>query len=308
MQRSQTSKWTLAPLLLMAFLLVAQPSWAGRVFKVKKGKKILIVLDPDEARSVSKGDLLYLTTSSGKKRALVLVRKMKGRNVIAQLKKGKAKKGMLTQARKGKMKKRRRSYETEEASEVAETENYSSGGSDLKFGLMGAFGSASQTATINTTSGAITTSSTQDMSGSSMGVKAVLDYELFSNLGVRARLGIDQLSVTGGVDYQTDLNYIALDLLVRYYLMRSDSFGIFANLGMGIYSPMSTTTTGGPGNVGAIQADSISTTSLLIAGAGVTLPFNGWEIYGGADYLYFPPSDTVKTNVIAAKLGILFEL
>ena len=292
----RNSKFKLTALLFVSLLFVVQPSWAGRVVKVKKGKKIYIKLDPKELDSTFKGDKLYLTTPSGKKRALVLIRKMKGRLVIAQLVKGKAKKGMLTIAQKTK-KKRPRNEPMEEATEMAETETETSEHPDMMFGILGAFGSATQNV-----------SGVADMSGSSIGVKGIFDYELFSNLGVRARLGLDMVSVTGGTDYTTDINYLTIDLLLRYYIYRGNSFGLFANLGMGIYSPMSTDMAGGPGNVGALQEDSISTTSLLIFGGGASIPFGSWEIFVGADYLYFPPSDDVDTTVIAAKVGLLFAL
>ena len=293
MQR-RTSHLKLAALIFIGLLFVIQPSWAGRVVKVKKGKKILIRLDAEEVESTFKGDMLYLTTPSGKKRALVLIRKMKGPLVIAQLKKGRAKKGMLTIPKVAK-KKRPRKEPIETASEVAETETENEP-SNMKFGVLGAFGTATQNVT-----------GVADMSGSSMGFKGLFDYNLFDSLGIRARLGLDTISVTGSAgssNYATDINYLAIDLLLKYDIYRGDSFGFFVNLGMGIYSPMSTDL----GTNAALQADSISTTSLLILGAGASLPFSSWELFVGADYLYFPPSDSVDTTVIAAKLGVLFEL
>ena len=108
----------------------------------------------------------------------------------------------------------------------------------------------------------------------------------------------------GGQDFETSINYLTIDMMIRYNMMVSSSFGIYGNDGMGIYYPMSTDL----GTNAALQEDSISTTSLLIVGAGVVVPFSSWQIQVGADYLFFPPSDDVETSVIAAKVGLLFAL
>lgn len=90
-------------------------------------------------------------------------------------------------------------------------------------------------------------------------------------------------------------------MLLRYHLYNSSSFGFFINGGMGIYSPMSKTSS-------ALDPESISTTSILIFGGGVSFPLGGMNFFAGLDYFYFPPSEDVTTSVISGKLGLLFEL
>ncbi len=287
-------------LFFVAILFVVQPSWAGRVVKVK-GKKVFIILDQEEVGATSKGDNLYTTTRAGKKRGIVTVRAIKGNKVIGQLRKGKAASRMLTKARnKGPRKKQRRRDDPmmmEDASEVAQTEVLErSEFPEMMFGLVGTYGQATQNV-----------ANVADMSGSLLGVKAVFDYELFSNFGVKARLGMDMLSVTGsngGAEFQTDINYLTLDFFLRYYVIRGNSFGLFLNGGLGIYSPMSTDL----GSNAALQEDSISTTSVGILGLGIAIPLGGMEIQLGADYFIFPPSDDVETSVFGAKLGLLFGI
>lgn len=285
--------------LFIGLLFTTTQAWAGQVLKVK-GKKILIKLNADEADSMAVGDKLYLTTPSGKKRAIVIIRKKRGRNVIAQMGKGKAKKGMLTQLRKSKSRKRKKQEPMyEEASEVADYESdYKKEGSDLLVGLMGGFGSSTQNV-----------QGKADMAGSSIAVKGIIDYSLFEDLGVRGRFGLDMFSVAGSdgsVDYSTNINYLTVDLLLRYYLFKTSSFGMFVNGGMGIYSPMSNELT--PTATPAITAESIKTTSLLIFGLGAQIPVGGWKLFAGLDYFYFPKSENVSTQVIGGKLGVLFEL
>ena len=285
--------------LLLSIFLFAQPSWAGRVVKVK-GKKVYIKLDEAEAESVQQGDQLYLTTPQGKKRALVIVRKMKGTKVLAQLKKGKAQKGFGTLAKSGGSAPKKAPQDDvgyEDAATMAQREEDSGGRPDLLFGLLGAYGSASQDVTSSTT--------TFNTTGSSIAVKGLLDYSLFDDLGVRARVGLEMFNVSGSdntlANVSTEITYLSIDMMLRYFIYNSSSFGVFLNAGMGIYSPMSKTS-------GALDPESISTTSILIFGGGLSLPMGGWELFAGLDYFYFPPSEDVKTSVISGKFGILFEL
>lgn len=287
-------------ILLTSILLSSASSWAGRVVKVS-GKKVLIILDANEVSSTKKGDKLLLSTPGRKKKALVMVRNMKGNKVIAQLGKGKAARGLVSAPYTGKKKNKPRESRYESASEIAKEEISSPSSSkheNLRFGVLGNFGTATQNVVEKA-----------DMSGSLMGVKGLVDYSLFESLGVRGRFGVDMFSVTGtgaGINYQTDINYLTVDILARYNIVDSSSFGLFVNGGVGIYSPLSSELS--PAGNAALDESSISTTSLLILGAGVSFPIGGMELFLGADYLYFPPSDDVTTSAISAKVGLLFAL
>ena len=221
-----------------------------------------------------------------------------GNKAVAQMKKGKVKKGYLTRPKKSKKKKRRRKTEEDmdSATEVAETDTDNDEPSDIHLGLLGSFGTATQNV-----------ANVADMSGSTMGIKGIFDYNILDGFGVKAQIGMDMLSVSGSAgsqEFETNINYLTIDMLIRYNMMFGSSFGIYLNGGMGIYSPMSTDL----GSNAALQEDSISTTSLLILGAGVVIPLGGFQIQLGGDYLYFPPSDDVDTSVITGKLGLLFAL
>ncbi len=295
----------LFPLYLMiilttSILLSTENSWAGRVVKVS-GKKVFIILDASEVSSTNKGDKLLLSTPDGKKKALVMVRNMKGNKVIAQLGKGKAARGLVSAPYAGKKKSRPSESTYETATEIAKEEVSSPSSSkqaDLRFGVLGSFGTATQSV-----------ANKADMTGSLMGVKGLVDYSLFGSLGVRGRFGLDMFSVTGsggGNNYQTDINYLTVDILARYNIVDSSSFGLFVNGGVGIYSPLSSELS--PAGDAALDESSISTTSLLIIGGGVSIPIGSMELFIGADYLYFPPSDDVTTSGLSAKVGLLFAL
>ncbi|MCB0378830.1 MAG: hypothetical protein KDD33_10080, partial [Bdellovibrionales bacterium] len=141
--------WKVLGLLFLSSFLFCHASMAGQVVKTK-GKKIYIKLNTEEAESLKSGDFLFLLTPEGKKKAIVQIKKMKGKKVLAQLKKGKAQKGYTTRLRKGKKPKKKEEKQEDmyqDASQIANTEDYAPADDtrpDLMFGLMAGYGMASQ--------------------------------------------------------------------------------------------------------------------------------------------------------------------
>ncbi len=286
----------LALLIVLGFTPHYQKSWAGRVVKVK-GKKVYIKLSKKEAKKLSKGDKLYLTTKSKKKKGIVVIRKKKGKKAIATLKKGKAKKNYLTRMH-GKKKKKgtEDSMNTVDDIAVAQTdaENYS----DIMVGLMGSFMMMEQN---------VASEVPVVMTGFPRGAKIVLDYSLTESFGLLVRAGMNLIQISGTDEKdntsETKIDYLAMDLLGRYYFFRTKKFGAFINAGAGVYSPLSPEVSGDPP---ALDQDTISTTTLGIGGLGLQYSFGGWQLFASFDYFYFPPSDTVETTAFGGNLGILF--
>ena len=291
------------PVVLSLFMVLGltlhhQPSWAGRVIKVK-GKKVYIKLSNKEADNLSKGDKLYLISKeSRKKKGVVVIRKIKGKKAIAKLKKGKAKRKYRTRMA-GKRKKYKDSIDV--ATDIADAE-VDTEHSDIMMGFMGNFTMMEQNIDGEDVLPV-------DLTGAMTGVKAILDYSLTESFGLRIRAGMDMMNVSGTDENDNTttmkINYLTLDILGRYYLFRTKKFGFSLIGGAGIYSPLSDEVTADPGEP-ALDKDSISTTSLGIVGVNLHYSFGNWQIFVGGDYFYFPPSETVTTNAFGGKLGILF--
>lgn len=301
MHRGLSSKLGLS-LIICCFLFTSLTAQAGSVTKVQ-GKKIKIKLSSKEVGSVMEGDTILLTTKKGKTKAKAKVKRVSGKNVLAIVSKGKAKKGYKTKIKKSK-----------KQTEVADSgDSYNEGNvvsednaptkKDLLFGLLGGYGLASQ----SVNQGA---DGTSNQSGSSLAVKAIVDYSLFDEIGVRAHIGAEMFSVTGtGTNFQTatagdigtDITYLSIDVLLRYRFMISSSIFGYLNGGVGIWSPLSKSST-------SLDETSISTTSIFIFGGGIGLPIGSMDLFFGADYYYFPPSEDVSTSIISPKLGLIFEI
>ena len=281
--------------------LTSSPAWAGKVVKVK-GKKVYIKLSKSEVGSVEKGDKVYLTTKSGKKKGIVKIRKIKGRKALAKLSRGKAKKGYRTRVKKSKPKPDTNDYAaTSEAGNVISEDSQSSR-PDMLFGLLGGYGIASQDV--------VQTAGTSSQSGSSIAVKGLIDYSVFDDIGIRIQAGIEMFSVSGPGNLNdnastpgtlaTDITYLSLDALLRWYLLDLGGMRLYISPGIGILSPLSNETS-------ALKEDTISTSSIIILGGGIALPIGKMELFGGADYYIFPASENVKTSVISLKAGLLFD-
>ena len=284
--------------IIFGFVFQQNSSWAGRVIKVK-GKKIYIKLSRKEARKASKGDKVRILSKSKKKLGTAVIRKVKGRKAIARLKKGRAEKNNIAKLKRRRKKKRRRkdTIDLDDVASVEADEN----SSDFVMGFMGGWSMAEQS---------VDSTTPVDMKGSTLGAKLLLDYPLTQSIGLRTRLGMD-IFETSGTDEndntsETSINYLVLDILARAHFIQNNHFGAFVTLGLGIYSPLSSEVSGDPP---ALDQNSISATTLFIAGLGVEYKMeNGWRIFLGGDYFYFPPSDTVKTTLFGGKIGFLFPL
>ena len=265
---------------------------AGKVYKVK-GKKVYIKLSKKERGNVMKGDKLFIM-SKGKKKAVVKVRKiLKKGKILAKKIKGKVKKGYRS--------KMRRSKSSSSSSSVV-MEDRSKSRPDLSIGLVGAYGLATQEVNQGQA-----TPSTQ--TGTMLGGKLLVDYALFNDIGVRAHVGAESFSVAGQgfnfitagstiEDIETTITYLSIDILLRYRIPVTNAFFGYLNAGVGILSPISKEST-------SLDIESVETTSIVIAGGGIGMNFGNTDVFVGADYYYFPPSEDVDTNAISIKFGFM---
>lgn len=278
--------------LFFTLFLIHGTAWAGKVAKVK-GKMAFVKLSTSEQSSLSPGDKMYLR-AGGKKKAIVKVKKLvKGRKyAIVQILKGSAKKGYLAKKKTAKSSSQPRSSVVRE--------DRSKNDSAFRVGLLGGYALTNQSVTQNV--------SVSEQTGTMFAGKLLLDYSLFNDIGIRAQLGAEQFSVMGeGTDIRTGqlteigttILYLSLDILLRGRFQVAGPFLFYLNAGVGILSPLSKETT-------ALDEQSISTTSILIGGGGIGFNFGKLDVFFGADYYYFPPSEDVNTSAISIKGGFLY--
>lgn len=287
---------------ILFLVLFCDSAFAGTVLKTN-GKKVYIVFDKSEGGTFAKDDLFNLTDANGKKIGVVELKKVKGLKAIGLLKKGRATKGNGTLFRTvGKKSKKMKTLDgtSTKTAKLDTDDEYDQPSGNSRFGLQLGYGMAKQDVQQNLGTAAQT--------GSSMAIKAILDYPLFGNFNLHGGLGAEMFSVSGtgenattgatDVEVTTKITYLSIDALMRWNIMNS-STKFYLLGGAGLLHPLSKTSdTIDPGTI----------TSLAVGefGAGAEFRLGGYSIPLEAVYLMFPDGETVKTSVISVRVGVYF--
>ena len=243
-----------------------------------------------------------LQTLTGKKIGVVELKKVKGLKAIGLLRKGKAVKGNSTLFRsvskKSKMKKLDNSSKT---AKLDTDDEYDTPTGQVRWGGQVGYGSAKQDVLQDT--------ATSAQSGSSLALKAILDYPIFSGFSLHGGFGLEMFSVAGvgtnaqtaqtNVDISTKITFVSIDALMKYTLTDTGSMKFYLLGGPGILHPMSKTSD-------SIDPDTI--TSLVIGefGGGIEFKMGNTTIPLDITYYMFPAGETVKTSLISIKVGMYF--
>ncbi|MCC6137068.1 MAG: hypothetical protein IT287_00415 [Bdellovibrionaceae bacterium] len=293
------------PNIVLSFLtlfLFCGSALAGNVVK-SSGKKVYIVFDKSEGGTFAKDDLFNITDANGKKIGVVELKKVKGLKAIGLLRKGKALKGNGTLFRsvskKSKMKKLDNSSKT--ASKLDTDDEYDTPAGVMRWGAQASYGSAKQDVLQDT--------STSAQSGSSLGLKAILDYPIFSGFSLHSGFGLEMFSVAGvgtnaqtaltNVDISTKITFVSIDALMKYTLTDTGSMRFHLLGGPGILHPMSKSSD-------SLDPDTISSLVVGEFGGGIEFKMGNTSIPVDFIYYLFPAGETVKTSLISIKVGMYF--
>lgn len=283
--------WPLAHFSLISFLFFSLAGFTAEVSKVK-GKSVLIKLEGEPAQS---GDEYFLLNSSGKKRALIRIAKVKGDRAIGKVTKGKAQAGMILQHRQ----------EKSASAGRANQRSSSTSSSDSKMYWGGVIGISQNSMDVVVKDTNNNTVGTSSMSGMSFSAKGLFDFAILDEmLWFRGLAGLQGFSASGssicGVgNSQTcnaELYYLTADFLGRWVFM-PDSFRPWIGGGLGLMFPASKDSS-------ALDSSSIGTTSAYIAALGVDWFMSPqFMIPIQLEYNMLPKSDEVEASFIALRAG-----
>lgn len=296
MQRSRTLLTTLLSGFAIATLAFsASEAEAARITRVK-GNQVMI--DLEGATDIAEGSR-HLVIVGGKKKAVVEITKAKGGKAIGKVLKGTAAQDGTLQALGGSSgggssksaSKSRRSRSTRDRST-------SDSFSDLTVGAVLGLGITGQDVTATNQANQ---SETISMTGSGFSLKAFGDLPISGNLGAIGRVGLEKFGVTGtpqaGGEVKTDIMYLTADLLLRYTFLDGD-FKVYPLGGLGLHYPISKSSD-------VLNVQQISATTIFFLGGGMQYKFSD-TMYATAtaEYGLFPPSNDVKTSLIAVRGGV----
>ena len=243
-------------LLLMTFMFLSSPLFAGTVQQIKNGK-VLIAL---EGTPVQVGDQFFTVDENNKKTALIQITAVKADRAVGKITKGTPQpnntilsKGIAAV-----------NAAPKEATFIRHDLT------KLSFNLKYSMDLISTLQANNTNPNPL--KETVDMKGSNMGLNVSLGYPLSKNFSVRGFAGYEMLKVAGVAlrlvcdgkttqDCNADISYLTGGALARYNIS-ANHFEFWVGGGLGFKQPISKNST-------ALTLENISVASAAIAALGV---------------------------------------
>lgn len=279
-------------LVIASLTFAASSSEAARVTKVG-GRKVLIDGSDSEV-ALSQGGR-YVVIVDGKRKAIIEITQVKGNKAIGRVLKGRAAVNGTLQPLSG----------AKTASSGSQRSRSGGGGTpfgDLTFGAVAGYAMDSQSVTVTSNDGS--TSETIAMSGSGFSLKGFGDMPVSGPIGVIGRVGIEQFNVSGSStslgSRKTSIMYATVDLMLRYNFMEGDIVP-FGAIGLGIHFPLSKTSD-------VLNTQQVSSTSVFFFTGGLNYKLSEtMYLTAMGEYGFFPPSNEVKTSMIAGRAGVGFR-
>lgn len=275
--------------LCISFLLLFSGAvFAAEITKVK-GSSVLIELKGDAA---APGDQFFAIGSDGKRRALVVITKVKGDKALANISKGKPDAGMTLEPRtdaSGKKVARKKGG----GEDAPSSRSY--------WGAIGGLSMDSMKVQVKSLAGTTTT----NLSGQGFSGNAFFDYELFKQIWFRGFAGVEGFNVggtsvcgnSGKEACNASIYYISLNFIARY-VFATGSYRPWLGGGLSMMFPASKSSS-------ALDPSSISNTNVIQGAAGMDffiskntfVPFS-------VEYGILPKSNEVDASLIQIRLGI----
>jgi hypothetical protein len=275
---------------IIAFTFFSSSAYAAKVLKAK-GKKILVDLGDTDAQ---RGDFFYTITPKGKRAGVLKILQVRRGKAIAILGKGKARPGYSLKLRKPKRGDKKRAR-------TAPTQLKKEGKPNSFWGIMVGGNSLSMDVDLPLSG------ETVNLTGSGYSFKLAMDNGVFNKLWFRGMLGMESISGAGdafvdcdaGEDCDVEITYLTLDLWARL-LFAKGGFRPWVGAGVDLMFPMSD-------DSNALDSDSITNTSLILAGLGFDILFTDtFSMPIQLEYGFFPASDQVEASLIAGRLGFMW--
>lgn len=270
--------------LLGVLVVIFAPSvFAAQISKVK-GRAVLISLDGE---SVIIGDQFYVINASGKRNAIVVIKKIvKKDQAIGSITAGK-------DVLPGETLKRRDGAPIKQASQ-----DKSSGPTKLQkayWGLLAGYN-------MNNMNVDLSTGSTVSLSGSAFSAKVMFDYMLFRHVWFRGSSGYQGFSVTGpsscaGAACTADITYLAFDFVGRYVFTEGD-FRPWLGGGFSMLFPATKSSS-------ALDTASITNASVFLFMGGMDFQVSPkMYVPVSVEYALFPKSSTTDASWYSLRLGL----
>jgi hypothetical protein len=265
--------------LLTALISLAGLSAGAATIDKVKGKAVIITMDSD---AFNVGESLFIIDTTGKKRGLISINKIKGTKALGKVSKGKAQKGWEVQRKKA-------------------SEQSSKSGRTTRSAIGFTAGTSMDNMSLKFDSG-----ETVAITGSGINARLIFDLNPSLDWGFRFGFGMEQFAAEGQsaaancsglTDCYLRLNYTAIDFGFRKFYGK-----VWLGLGFSYYIH-------GGGETTAVASESIKDVSVGIGEVGYSLTIGKRSSIPLAfGIIIMPPSPTVTTTIMFLKSGFVYSL
>ncbi len=276
---------------LAAFFIT--PLAALEVSKVK-GNKVLIQMDD---KPIAPGEEYFVVNGDGKRKGLVSIKQVRDERAIGLLTKGQAEPGWTLEKRKSKIVGKNKADSTKRVSISGRPHDRAYYGIQIGY-------SQNKMDVTQSNGSAIA------MTGGSINVRGIFDYEMFDRIWFRGGVGYLGFTVNGpstgcnpnnsyGSACSANITYIDFDFWGRY-LFSDGFYRPWIGGGFALIFPMSKTAT-------PLDPASISNNSVISIGGGLDMFFSEkFFVPLQIEYGMLPKSDTVAASLITGRIGVGF--
>ena len=280
-------------LLLIGFFITSS-ALAAKIISVKQNK-VLIDL---EGQDLPVGQKLFSIDGSGKKRAVLQIRQVKGGKAVADITKGQSTPDHRLQVIAGgpPMNTAKTGAQSQAASSK---KGKTAGRGQASWGLMGGY--AMNTMKVKLSSTPV------DLTGSSMSLKGFYQTKLDGAISVKGSVGYETFSAKGSIstgtcgssgstDCNVDISYLGMDALIRYSIIESD-FHLWAGGGLAFLFALSK-------DSNVLDTGKITTNQAIVGAVGFD-----YNLSGGAfipvelNYNLFPDNNSTSASQIVIRAG-----
>lgn len=274
----------------LIFIFATIPAHALKVVAVKNGR-VLIEL---EGESISAGDRLGARDSSGKARAILEVKQVKGNKILAQVVKGKMEASYAASKIGGAS-----GGSSQAATSTRSSKSATSPQSESDWGFLGGFSSNSMTVKPSA-------NSSVSLSGTSFAVSGFYQMKIDGNFSARIIGGYESLTATGTADTaicagttscEVDIGYLGMEGLARYSFWRSPSMEIWVGGGLGFLFAMSKSSN-------LLDTSKITTNQTIVGALGLDYRLSkDTFVPVQFDYAVYPDNNTSSATQMILRIG-----
>ena len=260
-------------------IFVSSTSYAISIINMKNDRVLLDL----QGEPLVVGDRLGARDNSGKARALLEIKQVKGNRAIAVVTRGRMDMGYAVSP-----------LNTGGGRSTGRSQSPAKASGKNKWGLLAGYAMSNMNVKMPTSG------SSGSLSGSSFNFGGLYQMHLDGNISARIVGGFETLNVKGDTSIgsrKVDISYLGGEALVQYTFMRRESIDLWAGAGLGFLFAMSKSSD-------ILEESKITTNQTIVGSLGIDYKLKGRAFIPiQFDYAIFPDNSSTSANQMILRFG-----